>query len=225
MASSTAGLSRLQGAVLEGIGGGAGFYLTGGAALSAFYLHHRQSLDLDLFVVDPAELETLERRLEGLCAERGWSIETVQRYPGFRRFIVRDGLDETMIDIVHEPVAQIVPLEEKPIHGGLHVDALADLVANKLCALLGRGDVKDLIDLYVLDRVGVDIAAHVGAAQAKDGGLDPSTLSFVLGSMPTDPSRLLLVDSIAAEDVAAFRDRLVDQLLSMAWPQPPSSTG
>ena len=188
--------------MLEGIGGGAGFYLTGGAALSAFYLHHRQSLDLDLFVVDPAELETLERRL-----------------------IVRDGLDETMIDIVHEPVAQIVPLEEKPIHGGLHVDALADLVANKLCALLGRGDVKDLIDLYVLDRVGVDIAAHVGAAQAKDGGLDPSTLSFVLGSMPTDPSRLLLVDSIAAEDVAAFRDRLVDQLLSMAWPQPPSSTG
>lgn len=32
------------------------FFLTGGTALSVFYLHHRTSEDLDLFAVDPVEL-------------------------------------------------------------------------------------------------------------------------------------------------------------------------
>lgn len=94
MASSTPELSRLQRALIEGLAGGTEFYLTGGAALSGFYLHHRQSQDLDFFVVDPAELDALERRLEILCAERGWSIEEVRRFPGFRRFIVRDAFHE-----------------------------------------------------------------------------------------------------------------------------------
>lgn len=102
MASSTPELSHLQRALNEGLAGGTEFYLTGGGALSGFYLLHRQSQDLDFFVVDPAELDALERRLEFLCAERGWSIEEVRRFPGFRRFIVRDAVDETVIDTVHD---------------------------------------------------------------------------------------------------------------------------
>lgn len=224
MASSTPELSRLQRALIEGLAGGTEFYLTGGAALGGFYLHHRQSQDLDFFVVDPAELDVLERRLELLCAERGWSIEEVRRFPGFRRFIVRDAIDETIIDTVHEAVAQCVPLAEKPIYAGLRVDALADLITNKICALLGRGDIKDLIDLYFLDRSGVDVLSHLDAAKTKDGGLEPLTLSYVLESMSTDPGRLMLVDPVSEADVAAFRDRLVEQLLTLAWPeQPPSA--
>ncbi len=224
MASSTPELSRLQRALIEGLAGGTEFYLTGGAALSGFYLHHRQSQDLDFFVVDPAELDVLERRLETLCAERGWSIEDVRRFPGFRRFIVRDAFDETVIDTVHEAVAQLVPLPEKPIHSGLRVDALADLITNKICALLGRGDIKDLVDLYFLDRAGVDVLSHLDAAKTKDGGLEPLTLSYVLGNMSTDSGRLMLVDPVSEADIAAYRDRLVEQLLILAWPeQPPSA--
>lgn len=173
MASLNADLSPLQRSLIKGLAGGTEFYLTGGAALSAFYLHHRQSQDLDLFVALPS--------------------------------------------------AQIVPLADKPIHAGLRVDSLADLVTNKICALLGRGDIKDLIDLYYLDRSGVDVLAHLDAAKSKDGGLEPLTLSYVLRSMSTDSDRLLLVDQLAEADVAAFRDRLVGQLLNLAWPEQPPS--
>lgn len=223
MASSNADLSPLQRSLIEGLAGGTGFYLTGGAALSAFYLHHRQSQDLDLFVAHPADLDVLERRLSQLCNTRGWSIEEVQRFPGFRRFIVRDASDETIVDTVHEPIAQIVPLADKPIHAGLRVDSLADLVTNKICALLGRGDIKDLIDLYYLDRAGVDVLAHLDAAKSKDGGLEPLTLSYVLRGMSTDSDRLLLIDQLSEADVAAYRDRLVEQLLNLAWPEQPPS--
>jgi len=218
LASSTRDLSPIQRAVIDGLAGSTCFYLTGGAALSAFYLHHRQSNDLDFFVVNNDELDELERRMEQLGAERGWSVEEVRRFPGFRRFIVRDGSDETIVDMVYEPVAQIVPLPDKPIHAGLRVDALEDLVANKLCALLGRGDVKDLIDLYFLDRAGVDVLSHIDGARTKDGGIEPLTLSFVLRGMSTDPSRLLLIIPVADDELSAFRDRLVQGLLMLAWP-------
>ena len=34
------------------------FFLTGGAALAGFYLHHRPTLDLDLFTLDPEAFAT-----------------------------------------------------------------------------------------------------------------------------------------------------------------------
>lgn len=46
-------LTDLQRRLLDTLAGQASFTLTGGAALSAFYLHHRRSLDLDLIDVTP----------------------------------------------------------------------------------------------------------------------------------------------------------------------------
>ena len=37
------------------------FYLTGGSALAAFYLHHRYSLDLVFFTADPAAVSRVPR--------------------------------------------------------------------------------------------------------------------------------------------------------------------
>jgi predicted nucleotidyltransferase component of viral defense system len=165
-------LTDLQHAVLEGLSERAPFYLSGGAALSAFYLHHRRSLDLDLFVSEVNALDRLEDELRTLCHERGWTADELRRYPGFRRFLLRDGADETVVDLVHEPVAQIVPESAKPTFARLTVDSLDDLIANKLCALLGRGDIKDLVDLYFMTAAGIDVLDHFEAARSKDGGME-----------------------------------------------------
>jgi predicted nucleotidyltransferase component of viral defense system len=42
------------------------FYLTGGTALAAFYLHHRVSDDLDLFSEDEVPLTVVESFLAGV---------------------------------------------------------------------------------------------------------------------------------------------------------------
>ncbi len=122
-------LSSLQRELLEGLAERAPFYLSGGAALSAFFLHHRRSLGLDLFVADIDALDGLEEELKSLSAERGWRAEELRRFPGFRRYLVQDSTEETVIDLVHEPVAQIVPLSAKPTFARITVDALDDLVA------------------------------------------------------------------------------------------------
>lgn len=211
-------LNDLQRALLDGLAERAHFYLSGGAALSAFFLHHRRSLDLDLFVVDAESLDGLEAQLRQLCAERGWLAEELRRYPGFRRYLVREAAEETIVDLVHEPVAQIVPLGAKPNFARLTVDALDDLVANKLCALLGRGDIKDLVDLYFLTEAGIDVLDYFEAARRKDGGMEATTLAYVLSGMRTDSASLLLFEPLPAETLGAFRDRLVERLVHSAWP-------
>jgi predicted nucleotidyltransferase component of viral defense system len=211
-------LSRLQRALLEGLSLRATFYLTGGAALSAFFLHHRRSLDVDLFVADLEDLETLDRQLKALCVDRLWSADELQRSPGFRRYLVRDSADETVVDLVYEPVAQVIPAHAKPIVAGIRIDALEDLVANKLCALLGRGDVKDLVDLYFLEEAGIDVLDHLPAARRKDGGMESTTLAYVLRGMSTDTAALLLFEPLSPTTLGRFRDLLIERLLREAWP-------
>ena len=192
-------------------------YLSGGTALAG-YLAHRRSLDIDLFVTEADEIEMAAALLQAGCSTPGWRLRELRRYPGFRRYEVKRGEESTLVDLVHEAVPQIVPLAAKPLEGGIRVDSIDDLVANKLCAVLGRSDVKDLVDLYFLAESGIDVLAHLQAAHTKDGGMEPATLGFVLEQMPTDPDGLLLLRQIDEVTLAAFRDRLVAGLLHLAWP-------
>lgn len=223
MDSSTRALSPLQRDLLEALPEQAGVYLSGGAALSAFYLQHRQSYDLDFFASEVEWVSEMAQWLEEESRARGWDLESVRTTPGFRRFVIRRGDEETLLDIVHEPVPQEVPLEDKPRWRALRYDALDDLIANKLAALLGRGDPKDLVDLFFVEESGQDVIEHLAAAARKDAGLDAASLAWVLKSMPTDPNRLLLLRPLTEEQLARFRDDLVARVLRGAHPGAASS--
>ncbi|MCB9676687.1 MAG: nucleotidyl transferase AbiEii/AbiGii toxin family protein [Alphaproteobacteria bacterium] len=168
-------------------------YLTGGAALGHFYLRHRGSHHLDWFTPDREEIPPLAARLVAFCEARS-----------------------------HEPVPQTVPLADKPVIEGVRVDSLDDIIANKLSAVLGRGETKDLVDLLFLARAGHDPLAYLEAARDRDGGMDPATLAWVLESVPTDPSELLLEAPLTQAEVSGFRDGLVRRLQGVAFPEPRS---
>lgn len=218
MDSSPSPLTPLQLALLRGLAGDEDLFLTGGSALGHFYLHHRRSLDLDFFVMDAPGVDRVAGRLGQVAATEGWTIATVRHVPGFRRFSVTRGTESTIIDVVHETAHQVVPKDRKPIREGIRVDDLDDLVPNKLCAILGRGDVKDLVDLYFLAESGIDILAHLPSAGLKDGGMEPTTLAWVLRSMTADPASLDLLKPLAPATLQAFRDDLVRRLATLAWP-------
>lgn len=56
------------------------FFLTGGTALSVFYLHHRISEDLDLFTANPIKLSELDIYIK---REWGGKIQQVKGQPTF----------------------------------------------------------------------------------------------------------------------------------------------
>lgn len=125
------------------------FYFTGGTALSVFYLHHRESEDLDFF------------------SERGFSQEKVIAF--MKEFIERCGCKSTLrqpegidiliysltfpngeqlkIDFNHYPYKRV---EQSRTIDGLVVDSLRDIATNKLLTINQRTDVKDFVDLYFL---------------------------------------------------------------------------
>jgi hypothetical protein len=60
-----------------------GFFLTGGAALVGFYLHHRETTDLDLFTEEGATWERGRHVLADAVAALGATLEIRQAAPGF----------------------------------------------------------------------------------------------------------------------------------------------
>jgi hypothetical protein len=111
------------------------------------------------------------------------------------------------------------PLEaDKREVDGIRIDGLPDLVVNKLCALLGRSSIKDLVDLYFLAQADTDPMDYVERARIKDGGMDPGVLARVLAETPTDPAPLVLLRPVSEPELRSFRDKFVDRLLRLAWP-------
>lgn len=124
------------------------FYLTGGTALSVFYLHHRKSEDIDLFTVNQT-LEFNEVNMEMLKIIHSFSakIEKQVVTPTFLQYILKINNSRLKVDIV----------KDVPIHFGeiksinnIRVDSLENIAVGKLLALFGRADAKDFVDLYFL---------------------------------------------------------------------------
>jgi predicted nucleotidyltransferase component of viral defense system len=141
------------------------FYFSGGSALSAYYLHHRKSLDLDMFSrlrFDPKRvLRFLDSVAEGPLIPR----RVHDRY----EFTVPLLGERLRVEFVHydfDPVA-----DSGIRHGRLRVDSLRDMVANKLSAILERTEAKDFADLYFLlqREPGIDLDLAIADCQAKFG--------------------------------------------------------
>ena len=207
--------SQLQLAILTALPAEKSTFLSGAGALSGHYLGHRTSRDLDFFCTTIEAVQVIAASVTSLGALNGWSVTRKQDTPAFLRFQVASKTETTLIDVVHEPVPQIVPVDEKPIVDGVRVDSLEDLIANKLGAL-SRLEVKDLVDLYFLKQAGHDALAHIDDANKKDGGIDAATLAHILHQMPVDPSRLTMIKAVSTSQLGEFRDELIDRLLAMA---------
>ena len=215
---SPKGLSAIQRRLLEGFRDGEGYWLTGGAALGGFHLHHRRSHDLDFFTADVGVIDELRRRLERFCADQSLELRAIQTYPGFRRFEVCGPEASTLVDLVHEVAPQVVGIQDKPLLEGLRVDPPRELRANKLGALLGRAETKDLVDLYALDQAGWPPLEGLEDGATKDAGLDAATLGWVLDSLRIDLTGLILETPIEAAALEAFRAGLVRDLQNRSFP-------
>jgi len=54
---------------------------------------------------------------------------------------------------------------------------LPENVANKIAALAGRSEVRDLVDLMALEKLGFRVEDYLADARKKDGGVSPATIS------------------------------------------------
>ena len=156
------------------------FFLTGGGALCGFYLGHRVTLDLDLFVTEDVLAEGVSH-LRAITQKLSGSLESIQTSPDFRRFLLRALGDTLVIDLVRDRSPQLFP--KQTIVSGIRLDSVEEIFANKLCALLSRSEIRDLVDLRALEETGLSLQAMVLKAERKDAGLTPGQLGWVLSQI------------------------------------------
>ena len=195
-----------------------GFFLTGGAALVGFHLHHRTTLDLDLFTTDDL-LEDGEAALQEAARDLGATVERLRTSSSFRRFLLQRATESVVVDLARDSTPQID--QEKTDIGGIRIDSPKEIMANKLCTLLSRGEIRDLVDLRALEREGLGLEDHLLLAMRKDGGLTAGQLAWVLSQIEIGDDATPPGD-VTVEELRRYLSDLIERLTQLAYPTSPT---
>jgi predicted nucleotidyltransferase component of viral defense system len=191
------------------------FFLTGGAALAGFYLGHRKTEDLDFFTLEN-EIENGFNIIKDVANVLNATVEAIQTSPDFCRFLIKRGSESVVIDLVREYVYQID--REKNNINGIRIDSPQEILANKLCALLSRSEIRDLVDIYELEKAGFQIEDAVFAASLKDTGLTSAQLGWVLSQIKFGDDAII-PSGIKVDELRKYLDNLIERLATISFPK------
>lgn len=123
------------------------FYLSGGTALSEYYLHHRISEDLDFFSEDEIDkiwLNSLAKKIKQAIGFKKLDIEE-----SFNRNLVYFTTPATTVklEFTYYPFVQI---ESPVVKNGIRVDSLTDIAVNKFFTIYQKPTARHFIDLYLI---------------------------------------------------------------------------
>jgi hypothetical protein len=214
--SSGGSLDALQKRVLTILTGFEPPFILGGGGAPAIYLGHRRTRDLDLFWENVTQLADRPRAIRERLATAGLSVSEVQASPGFVRFRVADEQSSINLDLVADPTERLERPSQLSIEGAeVAAESLRDLLVNKLCTLLSRSELRDLVDVEALVAHEVSLNDAIASASRKDGGFSPLTLAWVLQNfdVPSMAAATRLSEE-AAKRLELFRVQLIDLLLT-----------
>lgn len=168
-----------------------GLYLTGGTAASRAYLHHRFSDDLDLFVNDDDRFGLwVDRIVAALNRNDLWQTQVLQRDPRFGRLLLHQNQTALQIDLVNDVRSRVGAVYRHPLLGP--IDTAENILANKVTAVIDRGQPKDLADIWgFCTKMGLSLAAAIEGADSKAAGIFHADLARVLCSATEDDWRLI----------------------------------
>jgi predicted nucleotidyltransferase component of viral defense system len=217
LATSAGKLDALQLRILETLAAvEPRFVLSGGAALAGVHLGHRTTRDLDLFWRLRDDLGDLPRVIEHRLESSGLSVTTLQTTPSFVQLRVTDKEFAVVIDLISEPMDAVDTAEAHLVgRSQILVDSPRSILAEKLCALLERSELRDLIDVDALMRSGESLDVAIADAPRRDSGFSPLTLAWLLRDF--DVYRLAKADGVNdtdAKHLDAFRQKLIDRLVN-----------
>ncbi|MCX6791602.1 MAG: nucleotidyl transferase AbiEii/AbiGii toxin family protein [Candidatus Gottesmanbacteria bacterium] len=155
------------------------FYLTGGTALSEYYLHHRPSEDLDFF--SEKEIDLLWLTTLGKTLKSALTASTVDIQQSYNRnlmfFSFSDGI--LKMEFTYFPFTQI---ENPLMKNGVKIDSLIDIAVNKFFTIYQQPASRHFIDLYcILQHTQYSWGKLTDLARAKfDVAIDPVQLGSQL---------------------------------------------
>jgi len=202
-------------------------YVAGGAAILAAPESLRYSRDLDYFQDSLERVATAYQADHDTLIEHGCSLQIEISQPGYIRTVVQRGQEATKIEWARDSAWRFMPVIRSEEFGyQLHP---VDLATNKVLALAGRNEVRDLVDTLYLHEKLLPLGPLVWAAVGKDPGFSPLSLLELLrrrGRFQREELRRLeLVEPIDPHDLKSRWMRALDAAEVFVRRRPPDEIG
>ena len=94
-------------------------------------------------------------------------------------------------------------------------------MANKLCTLLSRGELTDLVDVRALEDAGFNVEDHLPLAMQKDEGLTAGQPAWVLSQIEIGDDATPPGD-VTVGVLRRYLSKLIERLTQLAYPTSPT---
>ncbi len=193
------------------------FVLSGGTCLSAFYLGHRKSEDLDFFSfsfnnkMPFSKIETI--------LKKNFSVKSHNRIFDRNIFNIMDVKIE-FVPLYFKRINE--PKKEKDFN--IFIESLEDICANKIIAMTDRREIKDYIDIFfVSTKKNINFQKLIDLAKEKYNGAYEYLLNFdILNSMKDDFKEIkFLEEKVDFNEIidfySKFKSFLINQGVERIW--------
>ena len=202
-------------------------YLAGGAAILIEPNTMRYSRDLDYFHDSEARVAEAFAADRSLLETSGYSIDVDLNQPGFVRAIVRQGEHAAKVDWARDSDWRFLPtVQDARVGFVLHP---VDLAVNKVLALAGRDEPRDVLDAVYLHHHVLVLGALCWAACGKDPGFTPLSLLELLRRRGRirgeDLERLDLAESVDLHSMKQSWLEALDSVEPFVASRPPEEIG
>jgi hypothetical protein len=189
-----------------------GFFVTGGAALAGFHLHHRPATSLALCTLED-RVRVGEAALLEVAADIGAKAQRLEAPEAYGRFLLRRGEDSAVVELEQDLCPQVQP--EKTLIGAVRVDRPKEITARILCALRSHYDLNDIVDLRALEIAGHKVEDHLDAAAHRNPDVTPAALVKALSEFEIGEGEVPPGD-VTAADIRSYVAVLTLRLSSLA---------
>lgn len=167
------------------------FYFSGAMALSAYYLHHRLSEDIDIFCPVENLIPVAAQKFAQRLSQENIEVDIIRSFGSFWEALLKRDAEEIRIQLAYDTPFHLADFS---FYDGLNVHSLDDLATGKLLALFTRAEERDFIDVYLLvQEKGYTIKRLVELAKEKDPGVDEYYLALAfekVEQLPDDIGQL-----------------------------------
>lgn len=187
----------------------------------------RMTDDQNIFTAESEQLENLVQADREALEAAGFAVHPRQSYSGFRDCIVAKPMIGTTVLQWTVALARefYEPVPDPQFGHRLH---LADLAINKALAAASRMEMRDFVDLWMLDRHVIPLWRMACGAPGKDTGLNPFSvierISFNWSrtvQRDDQVGQLLLTTDVPLEEIGCgLRDAMQDARLVLPDVQP-----
>ncbi len=187
---------RLQDTVLEDIfSHNNEFYLTGGTCLNRFYYHKRFSDDLDFFCHGSNIFRTDTRLIRNELRKK-YELEVQVEGRDFVRYYINNTLQLDFVNDSTPRLGTIILTDE-----GYRLDTPENILSNKITAVLGRDNPKDIFDMYLICMYHSFEWREIIRNSKEKAFYNSEDLILRLETFPQD-----LLDTLALSDIDFLKD-------------------